>query len=124
IVGVQVGLYVPGLDQYAGYFMAASIFLALAAACARGEHINVTLVIEHTPPPLSRVINRVAHVLSTAVVMFAAFAVTRLAVLSYRLGDVSQGLDAVLLWIPQSVAVFGMWMFALAAATRTALLIF
>jgi hypothetical protein len=36
---------VPGTDAYAGYFMAASGFLALAHTLKHGEHIRVTLVI-------------------------------------------------------------------------------
>ena len=39
--------FVPGTDAYAGYCMAAAGFLALAHTFRRGEHIRVTLILEH-----------------------------------------------------------------------------
>jgi hypothetical protein len=39
--------FVPGTDAYAGYCMAAAGFLALAHTFTRGEHIRVTLILEH-----------------------------------------------------------------------------
>ena len=47
IVGRLVNWYVAGTDAYAGYCMAASGFLALAHTLKRGEHIRVSLVLEH-----------------------------------------------------------------------------
>ena len=38
---------VRGTDAYAGYFMAGAGFLALAHTLMRGEHIRVTLILEH-----------------------------------------------------------------------------
>ena len=45
IFGRQLHFNVPGTDAYAGYFMAASGFLALAHTLKRGEHIRVTLLL-------------------------------------------------------------------------------
>jgi TRAP-type C4-dicarboxylate transport system permease small subunit len=45
IVGRELGFYVRGTDAYAGYFMAAAGFLALAHTLKKGEHIRVTLLI-------------------------------------------------------------------------------
>ena len=47
IVGRLLGFNVPGTDAYAGYCMAAAGFLALAHTLKRGEHIRVTLLLEH-----------------------------------------------------------------------------
>ena len=47
IVGRLLGFNVPGTDAYAGYCMAARGFLALAHTLKRGEHIRVTLLLEH-----------------------------------------------------------------------------
>ena len=44
ILGRELGFHVRGTDAYAGYFMAASGFLALAHTLKRGEHIRVTLL--------------------------------------------------------------------------------
>lgn len=45
ILGRQLDFYIRGIDSYAGYFMAAASFLALAGTLAKGDHIRVTLVI-------------------------------------------------------------------------------
>ncbi len=37
---------VQGLDSYAGYAIAAALFLALSATFQRNEHIRVTLLME------------------------------------------------------------------------------
>ncbi|HPK33252.1 MAG TPA: TRAP transporter small permease subunit, partial [Ottowia sp.] len=47
ILGRQFHFLVPGTDAYAGYFMAASGFLALAHTLKKGEHIRVTLLLSH-----------------------------------------------------------------------------
>ena len=45
--GASLDFHVPGTDAYAGYCMAAAGFLALAHTLKRGEHIRVTLILEH-----------------------------------------------------------------------------
>ncbi len=47
IAGRLMNFHVPGTDSYAGYCMAASGFLALAHTLKRGDHIRVTLILEH-----------------------------------------------------------------------------
>ena len=47
IFGRVFHFQVRGTDAYAGYFMAGCGFLALAHTLARGEHIRVSLVLEH-----------------------------------------------------------------------------
>jgi TRAP-type C4-dicarboxylate transport system permease small subunit len=100
IVGRLVDWYVPGTDSWAGYCMAATGFLALAHTLKRGEHIRVTLVLEHAGAGkrwLERWSLAVAVVLSSA---FAWYSV-RLAWQSYQFHDMSTGNDATPLWIPQ-----------------------
>ena len=40
VVGRELGFYIRGTDAYAGYFMAAAGFLALAHTLKKGEHIR------------------------------------------------------------------------------------
>src|SRR5213593_594329 len=47
IFGRVFNFQVRGTDAYAGYFMAGSGFLALAHTLTRGEHIRVSLILEH-----------------------------------------------------------------------------
>jgi TRAP-type C4-dicarboxylate transport system permease small subunit len=81
--------------------MAASGFLALAHTLKRGEHIRVTLVLEH----LAR---RPRHALElwslgAGTLLAAAFAwySVRLTFQSWQFNDISTGNDATPLWLPQ-----------------------
>src|SRR5580765_2903583 len=72
IAGRFLNFHVPGTDSYAGYCMAASGFLALAHTLKRGEHIRVTLILEHLGPEARRTLERVALVV--ALLLAALFA--------------------------------------------------
>ncbi len=48
IFGRLLSFQIRGTDAYAGYFMAGAGFLALAHTLMRGEHIRVTLLLEHS----------------------------------------------------------------------------
>ena len=101
IVGRLLNVFVPGTDAYAGYCMAASGFLALAHTLKRGEHIRVSLLLEHASPRARRALELWS--LSIATILAAAFAwySVRLVVQSWQFNDVSTANDATPLWIPQ-----------------------
>jgi TRAP-type C4-dicarboxylate transport system permease small subunit len=101
IFGRLLDFQVRGTDAYAGYFMAGSGFLALAHTLARGEHIRVTLILEHAGINGKRWLERGS--LGCAVVLTLAFAwfSSRLAWQSHAFHDISTGNDATPLWIPQ-----------------------
>jgi TRAP-type C4-dicarboxylate transport system permease small subunit len=101
VVGRLVNWYVAGTDAYAGYCMAACGFLALAHTLKRGEHIRVTLVLEHLGPRPRRAFELWS--LGAASLLAAAFAwySVRLAFQSWQFNDVSTGNDATPLWLPQ-----------------------
>ena len=107
IFGRLLSFQVRGTDAYAGYLMAGAGFLALAHTLMRGEHIRVTLVMEHAGAAGKRWLERwslgVALVLSSA---FAWYSV-RLAWQSYQFHDMSTGNDATPLWIPQIAMALG-----------------
>jgi len=107
IVGRLVNWFIPGTDAYAGYCMAASGFLALAHTLKRGEHIRVSLLLEHAGV-------RVRHglelwSLAIAAVLAGAFAFygVRLAFQSWQFNDISTANDATPLWIPQIAMAVG-----------------
>jgi len=91
----------PGTDSYAGYCMAASGFLALAHTLKRGEHIRVTLVIEHLGGAPQRWMELWALAVATLLAGALAYFSVRLAYQSFDFHDVSTGNDATPLWIPQ-----------------------
>ena len=114
IAGRLLNFHVPGTDSYAGYCMAASGFLALAHTLKRGEHIRVSLVLEHVGADARRVLERVALVTATLLAALFAWYSIRLAFQSWQFNDVSTGNDATPLWIPQLAMAAGMSILAIA----------
>src|SRR5437667_8668273 len=111
--GRLFGFQVRGTDAYAGYLMAGSGFLALAHTLTRGEHIRVSLILEHIGAGGKRALElwslAAASVLSLA---FAYFSI-RLAWQSYAFHDISTGNDATPLWLPQLAMAAGTVIFAI-----------
>jgi TRAP-type C4-dicarboxylate transport system permease small subunit len=110
----QLGVHLPGLDAYAGYLMAASGFLALAHTLTRGEHIRVTLLLNHLRGRWQRALQLWAVGAGAVLaILFAAYSV-RLAWQSHQFNDISTGNDATPLWLPQLAMALGTVVFAIA----------
>jgi TRAP-type C4-dicarboxylate transport system permease small subunit len=114
IVGREVGFTIPGYDSYAGYFLAAGSFFALAHTLRRGDHIRVTLI-------LSRLHGRArawAEIFCLAVASFLtsyfAWFSVKLAWGSFAYDDISQNVDVTPLWIPQLSMALGVTALAFA----------
>lgn len=114
IVGRQINLYVPGTDAYAGYFMAASGFLALAHTLKHGDHIRVTLVLGALPERWKHRLELWALAFAAAVAAMFAFYSCKLAWQSHVFNDVSTANDATPLWIPQIAMALGTVVLAIA----------
>ena len=101
VAGRMFHFHVPGTDSYAGYCMAAAGFLALAHTLKRGEHIRVTLFLEHVGVKAQRGLELWALGAATVLAALFAFYSARLAFQSWQFNDISTGNDATPLWIPQ-----------------------
>jgi TRAP-type C4-dicarboxylate transport system permease small subunit len=101
VVGRELGFYVRGTDAYAGYFMAAAGFLALAHTLKKGEHIRVTLLINAVNGRYKKVIEIWALAAAVALSALFAYYSVKLSINSFQFNDVSTGNDATPLWIPQ-----------------------
>ena len=100
--------FIPGTDAYAGYCMASAGFLALAHTLKRGEHIRVSLVLEHLNAVPRHRMELFALALATLLAALFAFYSVRLAYQSWAFNDISTGNDATPLWIPQLSMALGM----------------
>ena len=107
IAGRLLNFHVPGTDSYAGYCMAAAGFLALAHTLKRGEHIRVTLLVEHLHGRAQRALELWALGISTLLAALLAFYSVRLSLQSWQFNDISTGNDATPLWIPQLTMAVG-----------------
>jgi TRAP-type C4-dicarboxylate transport system permease small subunit len=117
------GIPFPGSAQYAGYLMASASFLAFAHALNRGAHIRVNLLL--TTLGRYRFWGELwALAIGTAASSYMAWYAVRLVYWSRKLHDVSQGLDATPLWIPQLPMAFGAILLAVCLADNLVTLIF
>ncbi|MEO8345525.1 MAG: TRAP transporter small permease subunit [Betaproteobacteria bacterium] len=107
IAGRLLHFNLPGTDAYAGYCMAAAGFLALAHTFRRGEHIRVTLILEHIGPRAQRVLELWALGVATLLSALFAYYSARLSWQSWDFHDISTGNDATPLWIPQLTMAVG-----------------
>lgn len=103
-----------GADAYAGYCMASSAFLALASTLRRGEHIRVSLIIDRLSPAAYRLVDIFCHFFALAIATAMGWYSLRLVSQSLEYKDISTGLDATPLWIPQLGMAIGTSVLALA----------
>ena len=116
VSGRLFNFHVRGTDAYAGYCMAAAAFLALAHTFGRGEHIRVTLLIEHLGPRARHWLELWSHGAGLFCAGLFAWFASRLVWQSWNFNDVSQGTDATPLWMPQLGMAIGAAVFAIALA--------
>lgn len=113
VVVRKAGWDVQGLDAYAGYGIAAALFLALPITFQRGEHIRVGLILERASPAWRGRLHRLCLVAGTVIATYLAWFSARLVWMSYATHDISQGIDATPLWIPQIAMAVGATGFAI-----------
>ena len=113
VVGRQFGATVLGADDMTAFSVAASATLPLAYAFRHGAHIRVDLIIGRLSGVPRFVMETVALGLAAALCAFFAYAMLDLALDSFEFDDVAQGSVAWKLWVPQSLAGFGVALFAL-----------
>lgn len=110
ILGVAAREFVwdiPGLDAYAGYAIAATLFLALPASLRHGDHIRVNMVLQKLPPRVLNVFEYWCLLAASALSIYFACYAGRMVWLSYVYNDMSPGADATHLWIPQLFMLLG-----------------
>lgn len=98
---------IPGLDAYAGYAIAASLFLALPATLLRGEHIRVTLLLQRLKGRARAALEWWCLLAGTGLSLYLSWYALRLVWVSRLTHDVSPGADVTPLWIPQIAMAVG-----------------
>lgn len=94
--------YVPqSADDFAGYAMLASSFMALAHTFGRGEHVRVTILIQRFKGKSRRLAELWCLAAGSFLSGYLAWYCVKLVIDSHAFGDMSTGLIAIPLWIPQ-----------------------
>ena len=115
ILARLIGVFAGGANDFAGYVMAASTFLALAYTFRSGGHIRVALVLDNLPAAPRRIALTLCLAIIAGLTLYLAYHMTADAYISWDFGEISEGADETPLWIPKSFVAVGAWMFALAA---------
>jgi TRAP-type C4-dicarboxylate transport system permease small subunit len=99
--GRPIGLNIPAADDFVSWCMAAMAFLGLAHTFRSGEMIRVGLLIDKLPDRNRHVVEIVCLIIGTGFIGFFAYYAGQLIYDSWRFHEMSQGVIAVPMWIPQ-----------------------
>ncbi|WP_055682112.1 TRAP transporter small permease [Jannaschia rubra] len=122
IVARQIGMAIE-TTEIAGFCLAASTFLALAHTFVNGGHVRISLVSQFAPPHLRRAVEIWCCALAAGVTGYAAWQMVLFTLQSHDFGDLSPGMVAMPLWIPQSGVAFGLVVLTVAIAEQATLVI-
>lgn len=107
IISRFVGVYVPGLNAYAGYVMGGSTFLAMAYTFREGGHIRVNILMNALGDKAAWFVQLWCFLAGSVITIFFAFYIAKMTLVSYRFEDLSESADATPLWIPQAFLAVG-----------------
>jgi len=99
--GRPLGINIPAGDDFVAWCMAATAFLGLAHTFRHGEMIRVGLLIDRLEGRIKQIAEIIALIIGTGFTGFFAWHASFMTFQSLQFHDMSQGVIAVPLWIPQ-----------------------
>ncbi len=114
LTGSAIGLTIPSYADFTGFLLAAASFLALAHTLREGAHIRVVLLVSRLPETIRRLVEFWCIGFGLAVTLYFTWYTAMLSYESYTYNDLSPGMIAVPIWIPQTAMLFGLLVLALA----------
>ncbi|MFO7855262.1 MAG: TRAP transporter small permease [Paracoccaceae bacterium] len=114
IVGRLVGVAIPSADEFAGYCLSASSFLALGYALRRDAHIRVTLLLDRLPTRARRGAEILCTLGGLLLAAYLTYFTGEMIYWSITFGELTQGIVPVPLWIPQMGMLIGLTVLTLA----------
>ena len=105
---------IPSYADFTGFFLAAASFLALAHTLRQGANIRVTLFISHLPDRIARLFEFWCVAVAAAISVYFSYYTAFLVWESYQFHDLSPGMIAVPLWIPQTAMLAGLIILSIA----------
>lgn len=108
IFGRAIGIAIPSYADFAGFFLATTSFLGLAATLRKGALIRVNLLIQGFHGRTRQIIEIWCAGAGAFISGYATWYSVELAIESYHFNDLSTGIIAVPLWIPQGAMIVGL----------------
>jgi len=110
----RLGYEIGGVSEIAAYLLVGATFLSLAYTFTHHAHIRVTLIISRLPAAARAWCEVACLTVALALCALLSRELIGLVRESLDYGDVSSGLMAIPLWIPQTVLVIGLLLFCVA----------
>jgi TRAP-type C4-dicarboxylate transport system permease small subunit len=107
-LGREVAFNIPAGDDFASWCMAAMSFLGLAHTFRAGDMIRVGLLLERLHGRAKWIAELIALSIGTTAILYFTYYIARMTYDSWRFLDMSTGVIAVPLWIPQLGCVTGL----------------
>ncbi len=114
VTGTAIGLTIPSYADFTGFFLASASFLALAHTLRQGSHIRVTLLLSYLPEKAGRVLEFWCILVAAAISCYFTWYTGLLVRDSFIFHDLSPGMIAVPLWIPQTGMLVGLAILSIA----------
>lgn len=108
VLGLPLPSTIPSYSDFSGFMLAAATFLAMPYTFRSGGHIRVSLVTARLPARTQYMFEILGLTVATVIAGYACFYVFYLVYESVHFGDVSNGIIAIPLGIPQSFMALGM----------------
>jgi TRAP-type mannitol/chloroaromatic compound transport system permease small subunit len=108
LTGSAIGLTIPSYADFTGFLLAAASFLSLAYTLREGAHIRVALLVSRLPKKIHTPVEIWCIVFSLAVSLYFTWYTAKLTHESYTYNDLSAGMIAVPIWIPQTAMLLGL----------------
>ncbi len=108
VTGTAVGLTIPSYADFTGFLLAASSFLALAYTLRSGSHIRVTLFFSHLGKRVQHILEGWCLLFAAVITCYFSWYTGYLLYESFIYNDLSPGMVAVPLWIPQTAMLLGL----------------
>lgn len=114
LTGSAIGLTIPSYADFTGFFLAAASFFALAHTLRSGGHIRVNLLISHLPETVRRLVEIWCVGFAASISLYFTWYTFALTHESFIYNDLSPGMVAVPIWIPQSTMLGGITVLSIA----------
>lgn len=99
--GMPLGWMIPSYASFAGYFLGAATFFALAYTLQRGEHVRVSLVLQSVAPKIRVWLEAICCLTGLFLMGLTTYFFGGLILESWKFNDRSFGMVSIPLWIPQ-----------------------
>lgn len=108
LTGSAIGLTIPSYADFTGFLLAAASFLALAYTLREGAHIRVVLLVSRLPKKIHSLVEVWCIGFGLVVSLYFTWYAALLTHESYIYHDLSSGMIAVPIWIPQVAMLLGL----------------